>query len=369
VSFLVTESGQSLLTESGEEILVELAVAPPLQTIIPSYLYEQYSDDADLNAFVASFNALAQSYLDWFNATPLGVYTNPNIAGSLLDWIATGVYGIARPVFSSQTTRYIAGFNSSALNARAVNGQQYFQSGTATIATDDYYKRVLTWWLYAGTSRRFNATLLRLKVARFLFGVNGTDVTLAQAQAVHIQPGPVAPPGAPALSDPVAGGTFAARTYGARASYVTPVGEGLAGGASSLTVPFDFLLRAASPPAANGAIGWNVYVGILSTNPGKFIAGMNSQPVNAMAVNGTNKKGVGPLSRQNVAPIPIGTNWDEPTSGLIAGLPLPTQDASNTPGNFIVTIPRGTAATVFQQAFAQGSLAFPFQLSATVVVT
>ena len=162
MSWLVTESGQDLLTESGQRILLETAPKPPLQTIIPSYLYEEYSDDSDLNAFVAAFNTLAQSYLDWFNTTPLAVYTNPNIAGPLLDWIAVGIYGIARPVFSSQTTQFIAGLGSAALNTGPVNGSTFLQSGTATIATDDYYKRVLTWWLYAGTSRRFNVTLLRL---------------------------------------------------------------------------------------------------------------------------------------------------------------------------------------------------------------
>jgi len=368
MGWLTTETGQSLLTETGEQILLEGAPYLPLQTTILSFLYEQFNDDSDLNAFVASFNAIAQTYLDWFNATPLAVYTNPNIAGPLLDWIAQGIYGIARPVFSSQTTQYIAGLNSGPLNARAVNGHLFLQSGTATIATDDYYKRVMTWWLYTGTSRRFNATLLRLKVARFLYGVNGTDVTLDQAQSVHVQPESVTPPGPPVLSDTMAGGAIAARTYGARASYVTPLGEGLAGAAAALTVPFNYRLGVASPPAANGATTWNAYVGILSTNPGKFIAGLNSGPVNAAPVNGTNKRGVAPPTRQNTTPIPIGTNWLEPTSGLIAGLPLPTQDETNTPGNFLVTIPGGTASSIFQQAFEQGLLAFPFQLNATIVV-
>jgi hypothetical protein len=369
MSWLTTETGQALLTESGEQILLEGVPYLPLQTTILAFLYEQYSDDSDLNAFVASFNALAQSYLDWFNQTPLAIYTNPNIAGPLLDWIAQGIYGISRPVFSSQTTRYIAGLNSGPLNAGPLNGSTFLESGTATIATDDYYKRVLTWWLYAGTSRRFNATLLRLRVARFLFGVNGTDVTLDQAQTVHVQPESVTPPGPPVLSDTTAGGAIAARTYGARASYVTPLGEGLAGAAAALTVPFNYRLGVASPPAANGATSWNAYVGILSTNPGKFIAGLNSGPVNGMPVNGTNKRGVAPPTRQNATPIPIGTAWLEPTSGLIPGLPLPTQDETNAPGNYIITLPPGTASTIFEQAMSQSLLAFPFQLSATVVIS
>jgi hypothetical protein len=157
-----------------------------LQSVIPSYLYQQYADDADLQAFVDAYNTLAQSYLAWFNSTPLAVYTSPSVSGPLLDWIANGIYGIERPVFSSLVTEYIAGLNSSPVNAFAVNGSQYLQSGTATVASDDYYKRTLTWFLYVGDGRYFNATVLRLKVARFLYGVNGTDITLSQAQSVSI---------------------------------------------------------------------------------------------------------------------------------------------------------------------------------------
>ena len=158
----------------------------PLQDVIPSYLYQQFSDDEDLQAFVNAYNSITQSYLGWFNQTPLAIYANPTISGPLLDWILNGIYGIERPVFSSLTTRYVAGLNAYPVNVVAVNGKQYFQSGTAVIATDDYYKRTATWWLYIGQGRYFNATLLRMKVARFLYGVKGTDITLSQAQSVSV---------------------------------------------------------------------------------------------------------------------------------------------------------------------------------------
>jgi hypothetical protein len=66
---------------------IESFATLPLQQVIPSYLFLEYSDDQDLQAFVASFNSLAQGYLDWFRNTPLGLYTSPNITGPLLDWI------------------------------------------------------------------------------------------------------------------------------------------------------------------------------------------------------------------------------------------------------------------------------------------
>jgi hypothetical protein len=160
----------------------------PLAEIVPSYAYQQYADDPNIVAFFTAFNELAQSYLDWFNYTPLAVYTNPTISAELLGWVATGIYGIERPVFSSETTKYVAGLNTLPRNTISTNGERFFRSGTATIADDDYYRRTLTWWLYVGNGRMFCTTLLRLKVARFLFGVNGTDITLDQVQSIHIQP-------------------------------------------------------------------------------------------------------------------------------------------------------------------------------------
>lgn len=147
----------------------------PLQQVIASYLYWQFSDDDDLQAFVASQNALSQGYLDWFNTTPLGLYTSPNITGPLLDWIGQGVYGITRPVLSTQTTTRIAGYNSAAYNTVPYNGMLFSSSGSATIVNDDIYKRVLTWHLYKGDGQVFSLQWLKNRVNRFLNGANGSD--------------------------------------------------------------------------------------------------------------------------------------------------------------------------------------------------
>jgi hypothetical protein len=129
---------------------IEAFATTPLQSVIPSYLYLEYSDDDDLQAFVASQNALAQGYLDWANQSPLGLYISPYITGPLLDWIGQGVYDIRRPVLSTQTSFFIAGYNSDAYNYEVYNGNSLIQSGTAALANDDIYKRVMTWipqWL------------------------------------------------------------------------------------------------------------------------------------------------------------------------------------------------------------------------------
>lgn len=343
------------------------AVTLPLQSVIPSYVYEQYADDQNIVAFAEAFNALAQGYLTWFNQTAFAVYTGPNIWGDLLDWIGQGIYGIPRPVFSSFSSSFRAGLNALPVNVGAINSGVHTQSGTATIATDDYYKRVLTWWLYAGNGRHFNIELLRQRVARFLYGENGGDITLSQAQTVHILAGSVG--SAPkAQTASTAGGTFSARSYGARVTYVTEVGESLPGNGSAITVAANNLLVVNSPPPVNGAIGWYPYVDILATNVGNFRAGINSLPINAIAANGNNDRPATLMTRQSSTVIPIGTNWTEPSSGLVAGLPLPTTDTSNAFGNLVISIPSGTSSTYFKQAFDQGLLAFPFQLSATVVI-
>jgi hypothetical protein len=344
----------------------------PLQQTIPSYAYQEYVDDLNIVAFFDSYNALSQEYLNYSNQTPLSVWSNPAISGPLLDWIGQGIYGIKRPVFSSLTSSVIAGIDAYPINTVDINGVIRTQSGTAVTASDDYYKRVLTWWLYTGDGRQFSIPWLRKRVARFLYGVNGTDITLSQTETVHILAGSVSPPfPVPSLSS-VAGGAFAARKYGVRYTYVTAVGEGLPGPAASLTVAMDNLLVGASPTAANGAEGWNIYVGLLPATPNPVLAGINAAAINfaPMAINDTNVPPAfaTPLTKQNATPIAIGTAWDEPSSGLVNGDPIPTIDNSNVFNNLIISVPAGTASDFFQQGFQQGLLAFPLQITATIVV-
>jgi len=154
---------------------IESFSTQPLQTIIPSYLYKEYQDDPSLQAFVDSFNGLSQGYLDWFNQTPLGLYTSPFINGPLLDWIGNGVYGIPRPVLSTQSSTNVAGFDSVAFNKVAFNGYIRTSSGTAELANDDIYKRAMTWNLYRGDGQMFTMGWLKNRVNRFINGVNGTD--------------------------------------------------------------------------------------------------------------------------------------------------------------------------------------------------
>src|SRR5215475_9895968 len=73
-----------------------------LTTVIPSYLYQEYTDDDDLQGWVEAQNIMQQDYVDTFNALNLPIYTGPIVAGALLDWVGRGVYGMARPVIGPE---------------------------------------------------------------------------------------------------------------------------------------------------------------------------------------------------------------------------------------------------------------------------
>lgn len=99
---------------------------------------------------------------------------------------------------------------------------------------------------------------------------------------------------APVLSAFV-GGTFGARTYYVKITYVTPSGEVTPSAESSLVLSASNLLNVASPTGQLGVTGWNVYVSTAS----------------------------GAETKQNASPIAVGSTWVEPTSGLISGATPP----------------------------------------------
>ncbi len=164
-------------------MIIESFQNGPLQAVIPSYLYQQYADDDNLQAFIDSFNGLAQGYLDWFNNTPLGLYISPSIGGPLLDWIGTGVYGIARPVLSSGYSQLLAGYNTGTYDTGVYNEGTLLQvSGVSIQTSDDLYKRILTWNLYRGDGKVFCVQWLKNRIARFINGADGTDCAVLEFQ-------------------------------------------------------------------------------------------------------------------------------------------------------------------------------------------
>ena len=185
---------------------IESFAQAPIQSPPKSYLYAQYSDDEYVQAFVDEFNAIAQGYLDWFNATPLSVYTDSSISGALLDWIAQGVYGITRPSISSETTTEYGEWNTAPWNTVPFNGFVIDISGGIQVASDDVFKRLMTWILYRGDGVRMTMQWLRRRVTRFIYGTGGTDIDLGLLQNISI----AAAAGAGATSNIIAGTNSAA---------------------------------------------------------------------------------------------------------------------------------------------------------------
>jgi hypothetical protein len=146
-----------------------------IQNMIPSYLYVQYQDDDALQAFVQAYNIYAQAYLTYLNNLNLPIYTSGLIAGSLLDWVALGIYGFMRPVFANAGVAPRGPLNTWQYNSLTYNTFIPGIPSTYTSTDDDIFKRVLTWHLYKGDGKVFNVTWFKRRILRFLYGVNGTN--------------------------------------------------------------------------------------------------------------------------------------------------------------------------------------------------
>jgi hypothetical protein len=143
-------------------------------TTIPSYLYQQYTDDDDLQAFVMAQNAQTQAYVDWFNTLNLPIYTKQ--IGRLLDWVGEGLYGVARPTLYSGRYRSVGALDTFTPNQIVINSFKRIGQFTNIAATsDDVYKRIITWHVYKGDGKQVSVRWLKRRIARFLFGAGGAD--------------------------------------------------------------------------------------------------------------------------------------------------------------------------------------------------
>lgn len=166
---------------------MSLPTSPTVVTkTIPSYLYFQYIDDPDLPSLISSYNSLTQGYVDWFTQINLPIYTG--LQGALLDWIGQGIYGLPRPSISTSQINGVIGQLASNYYhgatgpsspypnmVTAIDTMQIYQTQTTYDTPDDIYKRVLTWWFFKGNGFVFTIPWLKKRIARFLYGVNGTN--------------------------------------------------------------------------------------------------------------------------------------------------------------------------------------------------
>ena len=157
-----------------------------LDKILPSYLYLQYQDDDNLQAFVDAYNATATDYLNWFRTINLPVYTSSTITGDLLDWVAQGIYGMPRPVLATGVIETRGPYNTWELNQIQIDGSLVYNTGQYFLTNDDLFKRCLTWNHFKGDGMICNVVWLKRRFMRFLLGVNGVDPGISDTTPVSI---------------------------------------------------------------------------------------------------------------------------------------------------------------------------------------
>lgn len=158
-------------------------------TTIPAYPYVQYQGDDNVTAFFEAYNIYAQAYVDWFNALNLPIYTQAPVSGSLLDWVAEGLYGISRPGLPTSQGQPPQGpANTFAVNSLTVNGFRPGIPETFTATNDDIFRRIITWAFYKGDGKTVSPRWLKRRINRFLTGANGTDVPNDTTYNVSVAP-------------------------------------------------------------------------------------------------------------------------------------------------------------------------------------
>lgn len=162
------------------------AAPTSMVAVIPSYVYQEYSDDDDVQAFFAAYNGEAQAYISGFNSLNLPIYTDDVISGALLDWVGNGVYGVARPSLSSGVSRTIGLLNTYAFNTLVMNASKKIVTSGVTDSSDDVYKRVITWGYFKGDGKLINVRWLKRRIARFLYGINGTNYPVSSTYQISI---------------------------------------------------------------------------------------------------------------------------------------------------------------------------------------
>jgi hypothetical protein len=155
-----------------------------LQDILPAFVYQQYSDDINIQALNTGFNQLAQAYQNWFNTANLPIYTG--LAGATLDYVAQGLYGISRPTLPYGSVSMTGPLNTYQLNTMQLNS--FITSGSVQVftTTDDIFKRIITWFFFKGDGQQFSIPWLKRRIMRFLIGVNGTAPNIDQTYPVSI---------------------------------------------------------------------------------------------------------------------------------------------------------------------------------------
>lgn len=170
-----------------------------------------------------------------------------------------------------------------------------------------------------------------LSIGNQLFMSNGVD-------KVKWNGSQISAPAAPSLSA-VVSGALPGATYYVKTTYLNAYGETTASAESSLVVAGNSVVKVTSPIVKSGATTYNVYV---STSAGTE-------------------------TKQNAAPITIGTDWQEPDSGLIAGAALPSSNTAQYITTWGITAPVAAPTLAFSDADDLWAALTNYALNDTIV--
>lgn len=157
-----------------------------LEDIIKSYLYTQYNDDDNIQAFVSAYNAMAQEIYSWMTNANLPIFVGGDNAGEQLKWIARGIYGVKPPVLVSGKQRIYGTFNAMLFNQLPFNGRKVVNQSEQVVVSDDLFKRIMTWNFYKGDGYYFTIPWLKRRIMRFLTGIDGVDVVNDQRWSISV---------------------------------------------------------------------------------------------------------------------------------------------------------------------------------------
>lgn len=147
-----------------------------LTSVLRSYLYQEYSDDDDLQGFVQAQNQCQQNYVDTFNALNLPIYTGPIVASALLDWVGAGLYGMPRPSVGTGIPVQIGPLNTwGPAMLPAINEIIQVSQGNVVVTNDDFYRRILIWHFFKGDGKYFNSEWMKRRIWRFLYCSEGQN--------------------------------------------------------------------------------------------------------------------------------------------------------------------------------------------------
>ena len=133
---------------------------------------------------------MQQDIVDTFNGLNLPIYTKEPVAGALLDWVARGLYGMSRPSLISGQYKTLGPYNSGEYDTQQYNQWDLLFPDQIAVTNDDIFRRILTWHISKREGKYFTIPWLKKRIAKFLYGTNGTQPNIDQTYQISVAFGP-----------------------------------------------------------------------------------------------------------------------------------------------------------------------------------